>query len=761
MDIGRKIVILGCSICIFISKLGARNNETPADISTNVTEENTNGIYSKINKENLDYISNCLINNIRISVDDLLLKEKLIKLIAEENKKPKKKHDQKKLMEWNSKLDAINKKINLQNLYNTIFSLYMRSVCHSEFINKKSSSVLSVNELKAFSICDNKNTDKSLLNTLFKPKTVAGEFKLNEKIINPGEDMAKTVDDLRSIQHLDIDTLNKLYDKLAKYEDAFISLFSDKKAHERFNMGDEKYNAYIDTRSDKIKKTSILNWKFARLFLNFSVLGIVVYNIILPFGVAGIISAGEGSVKYSEALKDVFKIVYGIFGFKVLNVRGVEGGLTSICKFFSKAKGDDWFSIMWLIPSVMNLICIGFEAHNIFKYFKPTGFYENLNKKYHAIKMYYSTMKDIFNFIKEKDENIYNILGSKLAYCSNMFGEREGFTKDQIRLLNLLDEFPEKWGYWRNWGKARARKFCTLLYLFDNNKDIFINPIIEIAEIETYLCVLNLIKDPRYKGRICFPTVVKNLNKPYIVADGCWNPFLSPEIAVGNDIRLGRDVKGEYVTTGNGDKEYNENGNSIILLYGMNAGGKTTAIGANAAICIFTSSFGFAFAKSVTMSYIGRIFSLIDVTTDLAKGYSRYMSEVAMCDQMIRFIEYAKKNKINVVVFVDELFAGTNHDAAGKLGSNVLKYVADSPCVCGIFATHNDILTQVESVSNGIVKNMRMEVEILEDGTVKNKYKFKKGAVNESIAENIVKNMACAKNQISKKSGEIMLGRPL
>lgn len=760
MDIGRKIVLWGCSLCIFTYRLKATNNENIRNVSENVNEVNYSYNYSKINKENFDYICGCLLDNISIKVDDLLMRNKLIKLIAEENRKKKKKRDQKKLKEWNLKLVEINKKLNLQNLLNAIFSIYIRSKSHDEFINNKSSSVLTVNELKAFSICDNKNTGKSLVNTLFKPKTITGEFKLNEKIINPGEDMAKTVDDLRNIQHLDIDTLNKLYDKLAKYEDAFISLFSDKKAYERFNMGDEQYNAYIDTRSDKIKKTSILNWKFARLFLNLSVLGIVVFNIILPFGVSGIVAANEKDANFGDLVKMMFKSVYGIFGFKVFDLRGVLGSV-SICKFFSKAKGEDWFGIMRIIPSIMNLLSLGFEAHNIFKYFKPTGFYENLTEKYHAIKMYYSTMKDIFNFIKEKDEDIYNILGPKLSHCANMFGEREGLSNDQIRLLNLLDKFPEKWSYWKNWGKARARKFCTLLYLFDNNKDIFINPIIEIAELETYLCVLNLIRDPRYKGRICFPTVVKNLNKPYIVADDCWNPFLPPTVAVGNDIRLGRDVKGEYVAIENGDKEYNENGNSVILLYGMNAGGKTTAIGALAISCIFVKSFGISFSRVATISDIGRLFSLIDVTTDISKGYSRYMSEVAMCDQMISFIEYAKKNNINVVVFVDELFAGTNHDAAGKLGSNVLKYVADSPCACGVFAGHNDMLLQVESNSNGAVKNMRMEVEILEDGTVKNKYKIKKGALNESIAENIIKNMACAKNQISKKSGEIMLGRQL
>ena len=189
----------------------------------------------------------------------------------------------------------------------------------------------------------------------------------------------------------------------------------------------------------------------------------------------------------------------------------------------------------------------------------------------------------------------------------------------------------------------------------------------------------------------------------------------------------------------------------------MNAGGKTTYLESVGLLLITAKAFGICFAENATFTEFGRIFTVIDITTDISKGFSRYKSEVAVCNMLISAIEKALKKGEKVFVAIDELFAGTNPESCGNLFTNVLKFIVKSENTAGCMATHNKKPTEVEKTSNGIVKNHRMHVDISSTGHVRNLYKVIEGALDESIAESIIIEMA-RQGLISKVAAEAMLG---
>lgn len=697
----------------------------------------------QLNKDNLEYSYNCLVNNISISVDDFQEKEDLLKKIKDEKKKKKKEINKKKLENYEASLAKINKKFDLKKLYAAILSMYKRCEHYENFINRDNG-ILTENELEALRLISDKRAGISLINKIFGPnRTALGKFVAALNLVNPSGDIKENIELIKVFQNYDIGELNTLVDSLGKYEDEFFTIYSNNDdAHVRYKMGDEKFNAYIDTNSNKIKKTSIANRKFLGMFLNPYCISFLILNIVAP-----LIAVIKGGM---TGIKAIYGMLYSLFG-APLRFPGVEGNVNiyrlgnTLKNLQSDSYDSDFKSAIKIYCglsvafSVINMVNFGLWMWKIFRYFKPVGFYENLVKKYHAIIMYYSTMKEIFKIITSKEESL-PLIKSKFKYCTNLFQEREGFTDEQNKLLNMLDTFPKKWSYMKNWGRARAKAFCNLLYLFDNHKDILLGAIFEIGEIETILATVNLLRNSRYKGKICFPTIV-DLKYPHIEANNCCNPFLAPEVAVPNNVRLGVGVKDEKVVGSDGKFEERKNGYRVSVLYGMNAGGKTTYLESVGLLPVTAKAFGICFAESVTMTNFKRLFTIIDISTDISKGFSRFKSEVATSDKMIRRIKRTKEDGGYMLLLCDEQFAGTNHEAAGELSSGVLKYIMVSERVLSIFATHNSAVLGIEKDSNGIVRNQRMVIDKSSDGRLINRYKVIDGAKLDSVAKDIVLEM--------------------
>jgi DNA mismatch repair ATPase MutS len=101
---------------------------------------------------------------------------------------------------------------------------------------------------------------------------------------------------------------------------------------------------------------------------------------------------------------------------------------------------------------------------------------------------------------------------------------------------------------------------------------------------------------------------------------------------------------------------YSREGKNFIFLTGPNMAGKTTFL-KSCGLAVFLAHLGMGVpAKSMKLTIIDRIFTSLNVSDNLPKGYSYFYSEVKRVKEAALALRESKK----VFVIFDELFKGTN-----------------------------------------------------------------------------------------------------
>ena len=560
-----------------------------------------------------------------------------------------------------------------------------------------------------------------MLDIVFNIKTSIGKILNYFKVISPDSNIENNFEIIDVLSKISVKYLDSLYNDLNKLENGFFYLFSNKKAYKRYKIGDDKFNAYIDFSKDYIKYTDCRNKRFLKIFLNsYVIITAIVWTLHLGYSPRtwlGVMLFPFG-LSYDSNDSSIFDII-----------KGLKNGNNTYSDFFP------------LLLTTIYYFTSYKAIKNGYEYFNPGKFYSILAKKFYKIKGYLNKMEEIFE-VFQTNEELYLLFKDKLKHCRNLFIDRIGFTKEQNELLDLLKIIPQKWSYWKVWGKGRARKLCRFLYLFDKHKQMFYDAILEIAEIESYVSVVKKLKDEKYKDKICVP-IISNRNTPVVIADDAWNPFINVDKAVTNNIRLGRDVDDDVIkykdNNGNIITKTIKNGYSVGILYGMNAGGKTTTLETISLLYLMAKCYGICFAKSVEITNFKRLYTMIDITTDLSKGYSRYMSEVVAVDKLLTELHNINSIDDSVLVVSDELYAGTNPGAGGKLLVNLLRVIVKNPFVVTIFSTHNKNPTDLEK-EDPLFRTLHMSIDTSANDILY-KYKIEQGFNEGNLAEALIKHM--------------------
>ncbi len=162
-----------------------------------------------------------------------------------------------------------------------------------------------------------------------------------------------------------------------------------------------------------------------------------------------------------------------------------------------------------------------------------------------------------------------------------------------------------------------------------------------------------------------------------------------------------------------------------IIISAPNKSGKTTFLKSTALNIIFTQQTGCGFYSSATLTPYTHIHSYLNIP-DTSGRDSLFQAESRRCKEIIDSIaEYADSKYRHFCLF-DELYSGTNPDEATKSGYAFLKYLQQFSNVNFILTTHYISICKKFKKSDQI-KNYKMDVSILTDGTFNYTYKIKKG----------------------------------
>lgn len=136
------------------------------------------------------------------------------------------------------------------------------------------------------------------------------------------------------------------------------------------------------------------------------------------------------------------------------------------------------------------------------------------------------------------------------------------------------------------------------------------------------------------KHNLCFPQIAEEQN-PYIKIEKCWHPLINEP------------VKNSIDTTA--DK-------NLCFITGANMSGKSTFL-KTVGLCVFLAHVGFPVpADTMTTSFFNGIYTTINISDDLNRGYSHYYNEI----KRVKEIALSIKANGSAFVIFDEMFRGTN-----------------------------------------------------------------------------------------------------
>ncbi|MBF0160499.1 MAG: DNA mismatch repair protein MutS [Magnetococcales bacterium] len=152
------------------------------------------------------------------------------------------------------------------------------------------------------------------------------------------------------------------------------------------------------------------------------------------------------------------------------------------------------------------------------------------------------------------------------------------------------------------------------------------------------------------------------------------------------------------------DLHLNRHDRRLMLLTGPNMAGKSTFMRQAALIVLMAHTGSFIPARQARIGLVDRIFTRVGATDDLARGHSTFMMEMVETSVILR------QATPRSLIILDEIGRGTSTSEGLALARAVTEHIHTVCRARTIFATHFHELTDMATLSPGIV-NYRAEVK--------------------------------------------------
>lgn len=243
---------------------------------------------------------------------------------------------------------------------------------------------------------------------------------------------------------------------------------------------------------------------------------------------------------------------------------------------------------------------------------RPSNDIYVISKGMEFLKLHFESLLNSFNKITSKNipislsqfKNELNALNDNSEFNIFLKSKNQTLSFSEIIRFDLLIRQIEK---------ERIRRIINLSYLLD-------------AYISIAHTSLN--------KKLCFPVFIESPTTSIKII-GLFHPFLNDPVK--NDVSLF------------------ENKN-LCFLTGANMAGKSTFL-KSLGLCVYLSHLGFPVpANSMETTVFSGLYTTINISDNISKGYSHYYSEV----KRVKEIALMLKEKKRLFVIFDELFRGTN-----------------------------------------------------------------------------------------------------
>lgn len=224
---------------------------------------------------------------------------------------------------------------------------------------------------------------------------------------------------------------------------------------------------------------------------------------------------------------------------------------------------------------------------------------------------------------------------------------------------------------------------------------------LEEFEVFISLSTVGLVKE-----KIIFPTIQKEIS---LKVNHLKHPLLEEKKCIPNDFQCKQDIQ---------------------IITGSNMSGKTSfmkTIGVNLVLA-YTGTY--VNAESFSCS-IMKLFTSINVKDDISNGISTFYGEL---QRIKNVLDFSKESNTPMIVFIDEIFKGTNYNDRILGAKEVLKKLSKLPCI--VFLTTHDF--ELCEISDKKIHNYHFE-ETYQKNKISFDYKIKNGQCKTTNAKYLMK----------------------
>lgn len=296
-------------------------------------------------------------------------------------------------------------------------------------------------------------------------------------------------------------------------------------------------------------------------------------------------------------------------------------------------------------------------------------------------------------------KNIYELI-NKNNFKSKKLTKLQKDINDGTNIINKLTKICNLDGYRYNFltntlFNAIFSLNIVVLYkynkLINENKNTFISNTESITELENLisLTTIALIKD-----NVTLPKINKETKLSFT---NIAHPLLEEKTCITNNFETKDDIN---------------------IITGSNMSGKTSFMRTIAINLILMYNGTYVNATTFSSS-LNKIFTSIRVTDDIKKGISTFYGELLRIEKILK--HSAKKDE-PIIVFIDEIFKGTNYNDRILGAKEIIKKLSKLNCIV-LITTHDFELCEIE---NKKINNYHFEEQYIEN-KITFDYKIKNG----------------------------------
>jgi hypothetical protein len=629
--------------------------------------------------------------------------------------------------------------INSQEAYHLAYKIFNKMDCNIEQKTNTSESFYS--DLEIFS--GNKN-DKfnSIFSLIDKSHCQLGKIMMQHRLSNPTYSR-KLLNQNQNIAEILLDNTNKirqietLYLDIKNNENDTLWFWKEKNTElkELFSM--VYFNSFLFRGFNKSE--DVLKWYNYLKIIIYPVYGLISpllwillpylaskYWIGLPFTFWQYCKLTFRSVTNSSLIKTIF--------------RNVNETILKIAQYFYLA------------------LTVGIYLYNIYMTFEVAY---NLNK---IINMIHTKVNRLSKYIRAS----YHILDkmNQIIPCHYQQKIEESRQLFQEIWDPLFETTPTL--------ISNKGKILKVFKQFEDNKHKLIYLMQYVAEVDTHLNVVNLVRHNGYH----LVDFNHTSNTPYLNINGLWNPCIDKNSVVTNNIQIGgqivesfendkeKTIELENITNidneenSNDEEELKDNeensndeesdveelkdsqkidGNIVdlpnnIIITGPNAAGKSTFIKSVALSILLSQTLGIAPVKNMELSCFKYISTYLNIP-DTKGEKSLFQAEMEQVAKNIEIIKNMKEDDFSFII-MDELFNSTNFfegvSGAYAIGNKLSSFNNNIT----VLTTHYDYLTKLSNT--GKYQNYHFDA-IVNDDCVYCDYVIRKGKSNKGVALELLK----------------------